>query len=94
MKTVAEQRLQANDSENVQIGYMKSIELAESLKNQWLAKISASPIQIGCLTWIVRAFHIAHPSGLIRSRKQINRLLESEPLRGSYRVVRATKKHP
>ena len=47
MKTVAEQRLQANDSENVQIGYMKSIELAESLKNQWLAKISASPIQIG-----------------------------------------------
>lgn len=32
MQTVAEQRLQANDNENVQIGYMKSIELAESLK--------------------------------------------------------------
>ena len=52
MQTVAEQRLQANDNENVQIGYMKSIELAESLKNQGLAKISASPIQAGCLTWI------------------------------------------
>ena len=27
-------------------------ELAESLKNQGLAKISASPIQAGCFTWI------------------------------------------
>ncbi|MBQ7285026.1 MAG: hypothetical protein IJW72_02075, partial [Alphaproteobacteria bacterium] len=47
MQTVAEQRLQANDNENVQIGYMKSIELAESLKIQGLAKISARPIKAG-----------------------------------------------
>ncbi len=51
MQTVAGQRLQANDNENVQIGYMKSIELAESLKNQGLAKISASPVQAGCFAW-------------------------------------------
>lgn len=52
MQTVAEQRLQANDNENVQMRAHEPHELTVSLKNQGLAKNFANPIQIGCLTWI------------------------------------------
>ena len=41
------QDVYGNDNEKVQFGYMKSCELAESLKNQGLAKISANPLQFG-----------------------------------------------
>ncbi len=51
MQSQLNQGLHGNDNENVQIGYMKSIELAVSLKNQGLAKNFANPVQIGCFTW-------------------------------------------
>ena len=47
MQPLAEHRLQGNDNENLQIGDIKSYELAESLKNKRLAKNFASLLQIG-----------------------------------------------
>ena len=47
MQTIVEQRLHGNDNENLQIGCLKSLELAESHKNVRLAKNFASLLQIG-----------------------------------------------
>lgn len=46
-QTLMNQGLQENDNENLQIGSLKSYELAESQKNVRLAKNSASLLQIG-----------------------------------------------
>ena len=47
MESLADKGIEANDNEKVQSGYMKSCELAVSLKNQGLAKNFANPIQSG-----------------------------------------------
>ena len=47
MQKQAEQGLQANNNEYLQIGCLKSIEPTQSLKNQGLAKNFANPLQIG-----------------------------------------------
>ena len=47
MQKQAEQGLQANNNEYIQIGCLKSIEPTQSLKNQGLAKNFANPLQIG-----------------------------------------------
>ena len=52
MQTVAEQGLQANDNENIQMRAHEPHELAVSLKNQGLAKNFANPIQSGWGGWI------------------------------------------
>ena len=52
MQSQVNQGLQGNDNKKLQSGYIKSFELAESHKNQGLAKNFANPIQTGCLTWI------------------------------------------
>ena len=49
MQKQAEQGLQANNNEYLQIGCLKSIEPTQSLKNQGLAKNFANPLQIGAL---------------------------------------------
>ena len=49
MQKQAEQGLQANNNEPLQIGCLKSIEPTQSLKNQGLAKNFANPLQIGAL---------------------------------------------
>ena len=46
-QTLVNQYLHGNDNENLQIGDIKSYELAESLKNKRLAKNFASLLQIG-----------------------------------------------
>ena len=51
MESLADKGFEANDNEKVQSGYMKSCELAVSLKNQGLAKNFANPIQSGWGGW-------------------------------------------
>ncbi len=46
-QTLVNQYLHGNDNENLQIGYLKSLELAESQKNVRLAKNFATLLQIG-----------------------------------------------
>ena len=52
MESLADKGIEANDNEKVQSGYMKSCELAVSLKNQGLAKNFANPLQSGWGGWI------------------------------------------
>ena len=61
MQPLAEQKLHGNDNENLQIGDIKSYELAEILKNKGLAKNFASLLQIG------------DPNGILLARKLVPR---------------------
>ena len=61
MQPLAEQRLHGNDNENLQIGDIKSYELAESQKNVRLAKNFAGLLQIG------------DPNGILLARKLVPR---------------------
>ena len=47
MQTIAEQRLHGNDNENVQIGYMKSIEPQIFDKKQEVTLKNVTSLQIG-----------------------------------------------
>ena len=52
MQGQVNQGLQGNDNKKQQSGYIKSFELAESHKNQGLAKNFANPVQSGWGGWI------------------------------------------
>ena len=51
MQSQVNQGLQGNDNKKLQSGYIKSFELAESHKNQGLAKNFANPVQSGWGGW-------------------------------------------
>jgi len=60
MQTIAEQRLHGNDNENVQIGYMKSIEPQIFDKKQEVALKNATSLQIGDATRSLLRKHILY----------------------------------
>lgn len=52
LQTLAEQGVQANDNEKVQIGYKNFCEPQFIEKKQGVVSENTTPLQIGCFTWI------------------------------------------
>ena len=79
MQKQAEQGLQANNNEYLQIGCLKSIEPTQSLENQGLAKNFANPLQIGASSYSENTiklsininFFIEHREEILEMKEQI-----------------------